>query len=283
MAVADARAHPPSMALQAAVAAPPRPRLDHDLARDLRAALTSRPVLAFLALQVVAATVFVARRGPGTLQTVVLVWAGLGFVAFICWWAGRHRLAHPAADPVPRARARLAAGLTVAGGLAIGTYGIHMGVSAFLTLAGIAAWLLLAVRPDSGPGLLAMLRRSWRPFGPLLILVVLPRLALMGLLGPAALLAGLTSGIVQELLFLPMVFASLEAVAGRRDLAAVLAALVFGSIHVPMNLAAANGDWLAATANAVFYQSLVGFIVCMAYTRHRAALPIGIAHGLTIA
>jgi hypothetical protein len=63
----------------------------------------------------------------------------------------------------------------------------------------------------------------------------------------------------------------------------VIAALVFGSIHVPMNLGAAGGDWLAALANAVFYQSLVGLIVCMAYTRHRAALPIGVAHGLTIA
>lgn len=271
------------MALQAAIAAPPPPRLDLALARDVRASLASRPITAFLALQLGAAGLFVARRGVDTAQTVLLVWAGLAFVAFICWWAGRHRLAHPEADPVPRASARLAAGLTVAGGLAVGTYGIHMGVSAALAVAGVMGWLLLAVRPDSGPGLARMLRRSWRPFGPLLILVVLPRLALAGLLGPAALIAGLTSGIVQELLFLPMVFASLEAVLGRRDPAAVVAALVFGSIHVPMNLAAAGGDWLAAIANAVFYQSLVGLIVCMAYTRHRAALPIGVAHGLTIA
>lgn len=271
------------MALTAAIAAPPRSRLDQALAHDVRTALTSRPLLAFLALQGLAGLIFVARRGPGVGQTVVLVWGGLAFVGFICWWAGRHRFAHPGADPVPRARARLVAGLTVAGGLAVGTYGIHMGASAFLTLAGIAGWLLLAVRPDSGPGLARMLRRSWRPFGPLLILVVLPRLALTGMLGPAALIAGLASGVVQELLFLPMVFASLEAVLGRRDRAAVVAALVFGSIHVPMNLAASDGDWLAAAANAVFYQALVGLIVCMAYTRHRAALPIGVAHGLTIA
>jgi hypothetical protein len=283
MAAGRHAAHPPSMALQAAIAAPTPLRLDHALARDLRTAAASRPVQAFLVLQVASAALFVARRGPGVTQTVLLVWAGLAFVAFICWWAGRHRLAHPDADPVPRARPRLVAGLTVAGGLAIGTYGIHMGASAILVLAGIGGWLLLAVRPDSGPGLPAMLRRSWRPFGPLLILVVLPRLALMGLLGPAALIAGLASGVVQELLFLPMVFASLEAVLGRRDRAVVVAALIFGSIHVPMNLAASNGDWLAALANAVFYQSLVGAIVCMAYTRHRAELPIGVAHGLTIA
>lgn len=283
MARRDAAADALCMALMAAIAVPPRSRLDRALVDDLRAALTSRPVVVFLGLQALAAVVFVARRGPGVAQTVVLVWAGLAFVGFICWWAGRHRLAHPEPDPVPRARARLAAGLTIAGGLAVGTYGIHMGASAVLTIAGVAGWLLLAVRPDSGPGLARMLRRSWRPFGPLLILVVLPRLALMGLLGPAALVAGLTSGIVQELLFLPMVFASLEAVLGRPDRAAVIAALVFGSIHVPMNLAASNGDWLAAAANAVFYQSLVGLIVCMAYTRHRAALPLGVAHGLTIA
>ena len=80
-----------------------------------------------------------------------------------------------------------------------------------------------------------------------------------------------------------MVFASMEAVVGRRDAAAVLSALVFASIHVPMNLAANGDDWVAALANAVFYQASVGLIVCMAYTRHRAALPLGLAHGLAIA
>jgi len=263
--------------------APSRLRLDHELVADARAAASSPSIRAFLALQALSAAVFIARRGPGVAQTVLLVWLGLAFVGFICWWAGRHRLAHPEPDPVPRARARLVASLAVAGGLAIGTYGIHMGASAAITIGGVVGWLLLAVRPDSGPGLARMLRRDWRPFGPLLILVVVPRLALMGLLGPAELIAGLSSGVVQQLLFLPMVFSSLEAVLGRKDLAAVIAALVFGSIHVPMNLAASDGDWLAALANAVFYQALVGFILCLAYTRHRAALPLGVAHGLTIA
>jgi hypothetical protein len=271
------------MAIDIPIQTPSRLRLDRELVTDARAATSSLPIRAFLALQVLAGVVFVARRGPAVAQTVLLVWAGLAFVAFICWWAGRHRLAHPEPDRVPRAGARLVAGLTIAGGLALGTYGIHMGASAAITLGGIVGWLLLALRPDSGPGLAHMLRRSWRPFGPLLILVVLPRLALMGVLGPAALIAGLGSGVIQELLFLPMVFASLEAVVGRKDLAVVGAALVFGSIHVPMNLAASDGDWFAALANAVFYQALVGFIVCMAYTRHRAAVPLGVAHGLTIA
>ncbi|MFN8620042.1 MAG: hypothetical protein U0869_04720 [Chloroflexota bacterium] len=65
---------------------------------------------------------------------------------------------------------------------------------------------------------------------------------------------------VEELLYLPLLFASLEAVLGRRDVAAVLAALVFASIHVPMNLGPAGGDWTAA-AGAVFYQAAVGLIV----------------------
>ena len=128
-----------------------------------------------------------------------------------------------------------------------------------------------------------MLCRSPRPFGPLLLLVVLPRMLLAGLTGIGPLIAGLTSGVIQQLLFLPMVFASMEAVVGRRDAAAVLSALVFASIHVPMNLAANGDDWVAALANAVFYQASVGLIVCMAYTRHRAALPLGLAHGLAIA
>ncbi|MFN8621522.1 MAG: hypothetical protein U0869_12330 [Chloroflexota bacterium] len=258
-------------------------RLDHELVRDLLRALASPAIVAFLLLQVTAAVLFVVRRGPATLQTILLVWTGLAFVGFICWWAGRHRLAHAEPDPVPMARARLVAGLTVAAGLAIGTYGISSGASGLVTLAGIVAWLVLAIRAGSGPDLARMLRRSWRPFGPLLILVVVPRVALTGLVAPAGLVAGLGSGVVQELLYLPLLFASLEAVLGRRDVAAVVAALVFASIHVPMNLGPAGGDWLAAAANAVFCQAAVGLIVAMAFSRHRAALPLGIAHGLTIA
>lgn len=259
------------------------PRLDQELWRDLRCAAASPAIVAFLGLQVVAAAVFIVRRGPVTAQTIGLVWAGLAFVAFICWWAGRHRLAHPQADPVPMARGRLAAALVVAAGLAVGTYGIDRPASGAITLAGIVAWAVLAVRAGSAPDLGRMLRRSWRPFGPLLILVVVPRLALTGLIAPAGLVAGLGSGVIQELLYLPLLFVSLEAVLQRRDVAAAVAALLFASIHVPMNLGPAGGDWLAAAANAVFYQALVGLIVAMAYTRHRAALPLGVAHGLTIA
>ena len=271
------------MAVDILVQGSARIRLDRALVGDLRTLTKSRAVIAMAALEVTAALLFLARRGADRLSTVLLVWLGLAFVGFICWWAGRHRLAVPESDPVPRAGARLLAALAVAVGLAIGTYGIHMGASAAITLGGIGAWLALAVRPDSGPGLLRMLCRSPRPFGPLLLLVVLPRMLLAGLTGIGPLIAGLTSGVIQQLLFLPMVCASMEAVVGRRDAAAVLSALVFASIHVPMNLAANGDDWVAALANAVFYQASVGLIVCMAYTRHRAALPLGLAHGLAIA
>ncbi|MFN8624042.1 MAG: hypothetical protein U0869_25140 [Chloroflexota bacterium] len=76
-----------------------------------------------------------------------------------------------------------------------------------MTLAGIVAWLVLAIRagfpgrtgPHAAPKL-ATLR-------PLLILVVVPRVALTGLVAPAGLVAGLGSGVI-ELLYLPLLFAS---------------------------------------------------------------------------
>lgn len=271
------------MAVDGLVLGMPGVRIDRALVADLRALATSRTAWAMGALVVVAGVVLVTRRGPAMAQTLLLIWSGLGFVAFLCWWAGRHRLAHGAPDLVPRAKGRLVAALAVAAGLALGTFGIHGGASAAMIAGGVTGWLLLALRRDGGPGLAVMLRRSWRPFVPLLLLVALPRIALTGVTGPAALVAGLTSGVIQQLLFLPMLFASLEAVLPRRDTAAVVAALLFGAIHVPMNLAANEGDWLAALANAVVYQSLVGLIVCFAFTRHRAALPLGVAHGLAIA
>jgi hypothetical protein len=57
---------------------------------------------------------------------------------------------------------------------------------------------------------------------------------------------------------------------------------VFGLVHVPFNLAPNGGDLLAAAANAVFFQASVGLIACLAYVRHRAVVPIGVAHALAI-
>jgi hypothetical protein len=274
---------PSRMALDLARPTVAPPRLDHDLMRGLRVAVADPWVLGFLGLQAVAGAVLVARRGPDLASTVVLIWLGLAFVGFIAWWAGRHRLAHPAADPVPRATGRLLASLAVAAGLAVGTAGVHQGVAALLTLGGVGAWLSLVLRRDAAPDLARMLRRSWRPFGPLLILSIGPRLLLMGPAALATLPWALISGIVQQLLFLPLLFVSLEATLRRRSAAAVIAALIFGAIHVPMNLEPNGGDLIAAVANAVVLQASVGLIACMAFVRHRAALPIGVAHALTIA
>ena len=68
-------------------------RLDRALLSDIRTVSRSRPIQFFLVLEVVAGAVFVARRGAETARSVLLVWAGMLIVAFLAWWAGRHRLA----------------------------------------------------------------------------------------------------------------------------------------------------------------------------------------------
>lgn len=52
-------------------------RLDQALVADVGTALGSRPVLAFLGLEVVAGAVFLVRRGSEMLSTVVLIWLGM--------------------------------------------------------------------------------------------------------------------------------------------------------------------------------------------------------------
>jgi hypothetical protein len=60
-------------------------------------------------------------------------------------------------------------------------------------------------------------------------------------------------------------------------------AIVFGLLHVPMNLPQAGGDPSLAAANAVVFQATVGAIACLGYVRHRAAVPLGVVHALAIA
>ena len=96
-------------------------------------------------------------------------------------------------------------------------------------------------------------------------------------------MVALPAGLLQQLALLIGLFAPLEAVLGRTDRAAVLAALMFGVLHVPMNLTQAGGElWLAA-ANALVFQATVGAIACLGFVRHRAAVPLGLAHALAIA
>jgi hypothetical protein len=244
--------------------------------------MRSWPILAFVGLQVVAGAVFVVRRGDSTLSTVVLIWAAMLVLAFFAWWAGRHRMAVSTADPVPGAGGRvLFAATGIAGMLLIG-YSVQASVGLVLLAGGIGGWIWVAWREGGFAGLAERLTRSPRPFIPMLLLLALPRLLVGGPVAFVGVVLALPSGIGQQVLYLLGLFAPLEALRRQRAGAAVAAALVFAALHVPLNLAANGGDWLAASANALLYQASVGLIACLAFTRHRAAVPIGVAHALAI-
>lgn len=260
-------------------------RLDRELLTDLRRVAKSRALIGFLVLDIVAAAVLVLRRGEALLATVAVVWAGLLCVAFMAWWAGRHRLAVQEADEVPAPAMRAAAALVGALGLLIAGLGAwQLGAPVFVV--GLLAWVLVGfvARRSGGPRGAGwrQLARDPRPFVPLLLLVGLTRV-LFAPVEPVGLVAALVSGIVQQVAYLVGLFGPLEAVRGRSDVAAVLAALVFGAVHLPFDVAPNGGDQLAAAANAVVFQASVGLVATLAFVRHRAAVPIGLAHGLAIA
>jgi hypothetical protein len=260
------------------------PRLDQALAKDLRAALGRPAIVAFLLVEVVAGAFIGFRRGGPGLESVGLLWLGLGVVAFLAWWSGRHRLAIERVDPVRRAGPKLLAAGVGAVGIGLVTWGLAPAVGVALVAAGVVAWLASAFI-GSGPsdGLPAQLLRDPRPFLPLMLLVAVPRALATGPSYALGALFALPSGIGQQVALLLGFFGPLEAVLRRTDLAAVVTALVFGLLHVPMDLPQAGGDlWLAA-ANAVVFQATVGAIACLGYVRHRAAVPLGVVHALAIA
>jgi hypothetical protein len=239
--------------------------------------------LAFLTLEAVATLTLVLRRGEAVLGTVAVVWLGLLSVAFLAWWAGRHRLAVQVRDPVPAPVVRAASALVSSLGLLIAGLGGWV-IGAVLVALGLLGWLLAGGSSggnDGGSGRRLLLRDP-RPFVPLLLLVGLTRL-LFGGLEPVGLIAGLVSGVVQQVAYLVGLFAPLEAVRARTDVAAVAAALLFGLVHLPFDLEPNHGDWIAAAANAVMFQASVGMVAALAFVRHRAPLPIGVVHGLAIA
>lgn len=256
-------------------------RLDRELARDLGRALRSRPLQLYLLVQVVAAAIFVWRRGTHTLSMVLLIWLGLVLLAFIAWWSGRHPAARPAPDPVPAAGPRTAFALLGAAGLA--TWGLRPELGFVLLLAGVGGWLWAAIRGGGLTGSRERLTRSPRPFLGLYLLIGLPNLLARGPLYLLGAGLALPSGILQQLALLVGLFAPLEAWSGRRAWAAVVAAAVFAVLHVPMVMEANQHDLLAACANVALFQASVGLIAILAYTRHRAAVPIGVAHAMAIA
>jgi hypothetical protein len=259
-------------------------RLHRALASDLRDALGRPAILAFLGLEIAAGAVIVAQRGARGAESVGLLWLGLGAVAFLAWWSGRHRLAVERPDPVDRARGKLLAATTGTMGIGLLTWGLAPLAGLALVAAGASAWLWLAMLGRAaGDRLLAQLLRDPRPFVPLLLLVAVPRAVASGPGYAVQAIVALPSGIVQQVALLLGLFAPLEAVFRRTDLAAVVAALAFGALHVPLNLPLAGGDLFLAAANAVVFQVTVGAIACLGYVRHRAAVPLGVAHSLAIA
>ena len=214
---------------------------------------------------------------------VVLIWLGLAIVAFLAWWAGRHRLAHPEPDPVVAAGPRSTFAVMVAGGWALWGFGLTGPLGFVLILVGIGGWFWAYLRGGGLAGLRGRLLRDPRPFLGLYLFIVLPRLLAIGPIYLLGAVVALPSGIIQQLLLLVGVFAPLEAWSGRPGWSALGAAAIFGLLHVPIVMEPNGDDIVAAFANAALFQLTVGLIAILAYRRHRAAVAIGVAHGLTIA
>jgi hypothetical protein len=257
-------------------------RLDQALITDLRQAWRSRSIRLYLALQLAAGVLWVSRRGSDTISTVVLIWLGMLVLAFMAWWAGRHPRAHPEPDPLPNAGPRAIFALVTVLGMAVWGFRLSVAVGLVLVACGIGGWLWSAWRTGGNGSLRERLTRDPRPFVPMLLLIAVPRLLLSG---PAYLLGAtmaLPSGIGQQLLYLLGLYAPLEAVSRHAATAAVVSALLFALLHIPLVLDANHDDLLAAIGNVVLFQSSVGLIACLAYQRHRAVVPIGVAHALAI-
>ena len=259
-----------------------RVRLDRALGADLVSALRAPAVAFYLALQVVAAAVFIWRRGSDTLSTVLLIWLALLILAFFAWWAGRHPQAHPQPDAVPASGARSVFALLAVAGMITWGAGWSVPLGLVLFLCGLGGWSWSAWRSGSQQGLRVRLARDPRPFLPMLLLIGLPRLLAGGPSYLVEVVLALPSGVGQQLLYLVGLYAPLEAL-GHRASAAVVSSLLFALIHVPLLLDANGGDALAAVANAMLFQAGVGLVACLGYQRHRAAVPIGVAHALAIA
>jgi hypothetical protein len=255
-------------------------RLDRALLADLRTALAQPALLAYLALQILAAAVLVWRTGESSIETVALVWVAMVLLAFFAWWAGRHRLAHPQADPVPAARARAVFALIAVAGMLVAPLYLAAGIVLFAC--GLGGWLWAALRSGGFVDVRARLLRDPRPFIPLMLFIAVPRLVFGGPAYVVGALLALPSGIGQQLMYLIGLYGPVEASGLRRSMAAVLAALIFAAVHVPILLPSHDGDIVATIANAVLFQSAVGLVACLAYTRHRAVVPIGVAHALAI-
>jgi Type II CAAX prenyl endopeptidase Rce1-like len=256
-------------------------RLDRALVSDLGAALRSRPLQLYFVVQLLAGGTFVIRRGADTASLVILIWLGLSLLAFVAWWSGRHRAAHPQPDPVPAAGARAAFALVAAAGMALWPMSPSAGF--VVLLSGLVGWAWAAARAGGFAGLGRRLTRDPRPFIGLYLLIGLPQLLIGGPVYLVGIGLALPSGVLQQAALLVGLFAPLETWSRRPAAAAVVAAIVFGVLHVPTVLEPNHGDLLAGLANSVLFQANVGLIAILAYRRHRAFVPLGVVHAMAIA
>jgi hypothetical protein len=263
-----------------------------DLAGDLRAVLHGWPARAFLGLEATAAVYIVARRGTGMVPLLAVIAGGAFVAGFLAWFAGRVRGARSGPDPVRAPRAELAA-IAVA---YVGLCGWFLGfwpappwpnapwpAASDVFTAGLAGWVAIVLLARPRPADFGWVLRGWLPYWPLALAIVLPKLPQDGLGIVPATVAGLGSGIVQQMLLQVGLTSRLEAVTGRRDVAAVIAAVAFGVVHIAMNLPQAGRDWSIAAANAMVLQGTIGLVFCIAYLRHRAPIGLGVLHALLMA
>jgi hypothetical protein len=259
-----------------------RQRIDRALLADAARALRSIPFLGFLAVLALAGVVQIVRGGPERLPLLATIWSGCLAYAVIAWFAGRDPTAHARADVVRAPRAELVAVLVAYVGLA----GVLNGMGAPFAIcfvAGVAGWAAVSIRAGYDASDFAWLIRGWRPLAALLVAVAVPKLLF---LGPGVIYGmpiALPSGIFQQVGLLIGLVARLEAVIGRPDAAAVVGALLFGLAHTGMNLGYAGGDPVLAVSSSIVLQGTIALVFCLAFLRHRAALPLGVAHAIVIA
>jgi hypothetical protein len=259
-----------------------RERIDRALLADARRLLRSGPFLAALGVLAVASTVQVLRVGPDRLGLIATIAAGCLVYAVIAWFAGRDPTAHTEPDIVRAPRAELTAVIVAYVGLAGALNGLGM-LFAVLFVAGVTGWAAVSIWAGYRARDFSWLVRGWRPFTALLLAALVPKLLLLGPGWLVGLPIALPSGIFQQVGLQLGLLARLEATLGRRDAAAVLAALLFGAAHTGMNVGYAGGDQVLALSSAMVLQASIGLVFCLAYLRHRAAIALGVAHAIIIA
>ncbi len=255
--------------------------LRRDVQRGIDRASRSGPVRALVAIELIAVAYQLLRRGPGMLPSLAVIGLGAAFFALLTWFVGRHPWAHPALDPVRAPRAEAVAVAVAYAGLVIWIFGLGATLGVFQL--GLVAWGLVSVAARYRPADFVWIARTWQPYLPLILAMAAPKAMILGFDLVPRTLAGLGSGITQQLLLQVGLTARIEALTGRRDLAAVLAGLGFGLVHVPLDLSEAGFDWSLAFANAAVLQTVIGVIFCLAYQRHRAPVGLGFCHALLMA